>query len=253
MMRKKVLFMILAAFIIVFACEDDNENGDAEFCYLTKLIDENGNIEEYIYSTDLKLERINLDATHYISFEYTADKITKIQQYEQNVVEMSSEITWTGNEISNLKLYIRNSGNVMELWSTQVFTYTSGKLTSISATNANDVVAEISYTWSGNNIETMTQSIENEMSINTYQYDNKRNICDGFSSYYPYAIMSPHMTSENNVTVSTETNESGEVMNIETSTYTYNNNDYPVTITAENNEIGQQIETSSTTIEYDCI
>lgn len=242
---------------MVFACEDDDiKNGNGDICYITKELDEAGLLtREYIYSSDNKLERTNeYDEgilAVYSTMEYTADKITRINDFEDNTIRGYEEISWTGNEISNIKIYGINDENVMELWATQVCTYTSGKLSSISTTTVEGNEVELIYTWSGNNIEKIKQSFQNEIFTITYQYDDKKNIYNGFSSYSPYAMMSPSM-SENNITLATETNENGDISRIETSTYTYNATGYPITVTEVNNEIGDQTETNISSFEYNC-
>jgi hypothetical protein len=264
-MKTRFLYMILAIIIMVFGCEDDDDdvNRSGEICYLSKVFDDKKGLseDEFIYSSDNKLERRNIydegTLAGYYTMEYTEGKITRINEIEDNTIIRYEEISWTGNEISNIKLYGTNDDNATVLWSTYIFVYSNGKISNMSITSE-FVEYEMIYTWSEGNVVKISQSLQvpndnyNETSVTTCQYDDKKNVYNGFNSYYPHAMMHFSGISENNITLATETDENGEVTRIQTSTYTYNATGYPITVTEVDNEVGDQTETYISSLEYNC-
>ena len=55
-MKTRFLYMILAIIIMVFGCEDDDDdvNRSGEICYLSKVFDDKKGLseDEFIYSSD---------------------------------------------------------------------------------------------------------------------------------------------------------------------------------------------------------
>lgn len=182
----------MAAALLFTSCKkDDDDDGPAAVtCKLSKSVffDQAGARDDsatYTYSGD-KISKATLSDGYYYNFDYSGDKISKRSGFVAgtNTAEYYQQVSYNSDgTISKVESFEQTSGTNYAIYDRMEFVYSSGKIQKIdyfavSGTNSQKV-AEILYTYTGNNI---TQAKITDLSTTpsqsitySYTYDANNN------------------------------------------------------------------------------
>lgn len=223
-MKKNILGTAVLLAAILMSCQKDSSTSNNSTVLLQKMIVTNSNSKQtIIYSYDgNKLQKMTSAETgDYIMYTYQGDNIIRTETYDaKSKLVATSDYVYTNNNLTQQKSYrgtvlgakwdyINNSDGTIDIAQTS---YATNGTVSIFKN-------KLYYDSTGNLIK--NEQLSSPLTTTVYEYDSKYSPTSNVLSYnkLPYASTKNKMKSTIKTGVSTI---------IETFSYQYNSQDYPI-------------------------
>lgn len=231
---KKLLFLFTATLLVLTSCSKDDDNSSdsnpATATLVKKIIYTEGT-ETYStilnYNGNKIVSAVSSD-NYKTNYTYNGDVITKTEDFDdKNVVETTTEYTYANGKLATS--FVKESGAPYDVKT--VYTYNADGTVSFTDSNFNKTTGALvddggrvgKYTYSAGNLVKKAYSYYGTEYTNTFEYDTKNNPVKNITGF-SLLLDNEEDFCANNLLKRTSSTSTG----IETHTYTYDVNGFPI-------------------------